>query len=251
MTTALLQIENLRIAYGSVEAIKGISLHLDEGEIVTVLGANGAGKSTLLRAISGLISPKSGRIDHQSAPIAGIPSHEIVMRGISHSPEGRRVFATLTVEENLSLGAYLHRKQKDHIRETKARIFELFPILVQRRKQLAGTLSGGEQQMLAIGRALMSEPSILLLDEPSLGLSPIFVKLIFDIITEINAQGVSILLVEQNARKALRVADRGYVLETGAITVSGPAEKLSSDENVQAAYLGGAALKQKDDAVHR
>jgi len=251
MTPALLQIEDLRIAYGSVEAIKGVSLHLEEGEIVTVLGANGAGKSTLLRAISGLILPKAGRIDHQSTPIAGVPSHEIVMRGISHSPEGRRVFATLTVEENLNLGAYLHRKQKRRIDDSKARIFELFPILVQRRKQLAGTLSGGEQQMLAIGRALMSEPSILLLDEPSLGLSPIFVKLIFDIIQEINGQGVSILLVEQNARKALRVADRGYVLETGVITVSGPAEKLSSDANVQAAYLGGAALKQKSDATHR
>ncbi len=243
--TALLKIEDLHIAYGAVEAIKGIFLYLNEGEIVTVLGANGAGKSTLLRAISGLIVPKTGLIRHSAVPLNGMPAHEIMMRGISHSPEGRQVFATLTVEENLNLGAYLHRKQKDRIRESKARIFELFPILVKRRKQLSGTLSGGEQQMLAIGRALMSEPSILLLDEPSLGLSPIFVKLIFDIIQEINAQGVSILLVEQNARKALRVADRGYVLETGAITISGPSAELSGNAQVQAAYLGGAALKDK------
>lgn len=251
MTTALLQVEDLRIAYGSVEAIKGISLRLNEGEIVTVLGANGAGKSTLLRAISGLNVPKSGRINHGTVLLNGMPAHEIMMRGISHSPEGRRVFSTLTVEENLNLGAYLHRHQKERIRGSKERIFELFPILIKRRRQLSGTLSGGEQQMLAIGRALMSEPSILLLDEPSLGLSPIFVKLIFDIIEEINAQGVSILLVEQNARKALRVANRGYVIETGTITISGPAKELSKDANVQAAYLGGAALKQKNDAAHR
>ena len=243
--TALLQIEDLRIAYGSVMAIKGISLHLNRGEVVTVLGANGAGKSTLLRAISGLIVPKTGRIKLEDMPLNGMPAHEIVMRGVSHSPEGRRVFATLTVEENLNLGAYLRRSQKDRIRETKERVFQLFPILVKRRKQLAGTLSGGEQQMLAMGRALMSEPNILLLDEPSLGLSPIFVKLIFDIIETINAQGVSILLVEQNARKALRVADRGYVLETGTITISGPADELSGDTRVQEAYLGGAVLKQK------
>jgi branched-chain amino acid transport system ATP-binding protein len=251
MTTALLQIEDLRIAYGSVEAIKGISLCLNEGEIVTVLGANGAGKSTLLRAISGLNIPKSGRINHGAMLLNGMPAHEIMMRGISHSPEGRRVFATLTVEENLNLGAYLHRRQKERIRKSKERIFELFPILVKRRRQLSGTLSGGEHQMLAIGRALMSEPSILLLDEPSLGLSPIFVKLIFDIIEEINAQGVSILLVEQNARKALRVADRGYVIETGTITISGPASELSGNEKVQAAYLGGAALKQTNAPAHR
>jgi len=243
--TALLQIEDLHIAYGAVEAIKGISLTLNKGEIVTVLGANGAGKSTLLRAVSGLIAPRAGQIAHNDVALNGMPAHEIMMRGISHSPEGRRVFATLTVEENLNLGAYLHRRQKSRIRESKERIFELFPILVKRRRQLSGTLSGGEQQMLAIGRALMSEPSVLLLDEPSLGLSPIFVKLIFDIIQEINTQGVSILLVEQNARKALRVADRGYVLETGSITTSGPARELSNDAQVQAAYLGGDAFKEK------
>ena len=242
---ALLDIEDLHIVYGSVEAIKGISLYLNAGEIVTVLGANGAGKSTLLRAVSGLLVPRAGRITLNDMPLNGVPAHEIVMRGISHSPEGRRVFATLTVEENLNLGGYLRRKQKERTREIKDRVFQLFPILVKRRKQLAGTLSGGEQQMLAMGRAMMSEPNILLLDEPSLGLSPIFVKLIFDIIQEINAQGVSILLVEQNARKALRVADRGYVLETGTITASGPADELGSDEKVQEAYLGGSAIKHK------
>ncbi|MFO7557121.1 MAG: ABC transporter ATP-binding protein [Desulfobacterales bacterium] len=245
---ALLSVDNLCITYGSVEALKGVSMDLNKGEIVTVLGANGAGKSTLLRAISGLVPPKSGTISLNGDPLNGVPAYDIVLKGISQAPEGRRVFATLTVEENLKLGAYTRQKQKRDVAEAKERVFELFPILVERRRQLSGTLSGGEQQMLAIGRALMSNPRILLLDEPSLGLSPLFVKLIFKIIREINAQGVSILLVEQNARKALGVANRGYVLETGAVSVSGLASDLRQDKKIQEAYLGGAALKGKNPA---
>ena len=241
--TALLKVEDLHIAYGAVEALKGVSLYLNEGEIVTVLGANGAGKSTLLRAISGLETPRSGQIEFKGELLNQIPAFEIVLKGISQSPEGRRVFSTLTVEENLNMGAYTRKKNAAWIKKTKNRVFELFPILVERRRQLAGTLSGGEQQMLAMGRALMSDPRVLLLDEPSLGLSPMFVKLIFKIIKEINGQGVTILLVEQNARKALNVADRGYVLEIGNISISGPAAELQTNEKVQEAYLGGAALK--------
>jgi branched-chain amino acid transport system ATP-binding protein len=241
----LLKIEDLHIAYGSVEAIKGISLYLNEGEIITVLGANGAGKSTLLRAISGITPIHSGQVTFKDEVLNNRPAYEIVLKGISHAPEGRRVFSTLTVEENLALGAYIKRKQTDRIRESKERIFQLFPILIERRKQLAGTLSGGEQQMLAMGRALMSEPRVLLLDEPSLGLSPLYVKLIFNIIQEINSQGVTILLVEQNAKKALGVANRGYVLETGFITTSGLASALRDDKKVQEAYLGGTAIKQR------
>jgi len=241
---ALLEVEDLHISYGSVEALKGISLDLNEGEIVTVLGANGAGKSTLLRAISGLVAPHTGGIRLNGEPLDNVPAFEIVFKGVSHAPEGRCVFSTLTVEENLNLGAYTQRKKAEEISKTKAHIFDLFPILVERRKQLSGTLSGGEQQMLAIGRALMSKPRILLLDEPSLGLSPMFVKLIFKIIGEINSQGVSILLVEQNARKALSIANRGYVLETGNIFISGLASELKSNRKVQEAYLGGTALKK-------
>ncbi len=242
---ALLSVENLRIVYGAVEALKGISLALNQGEIVTVLGANGAGKSTLLRAISGLVQPESGAIYLDGDVLTTVPPYDIVRKGVSQSPEGRRVFATLTVEENLNLGAFTRQQHKKEVAAARARVFELFPILVQRRKQLSGTLSGGEQQMLAMGRALMSNPRILLLDEPSLGLSPLFVKLIFKIICEINAQGVSILLVEQNARKALGIANRGYVLETGVVSVSGPASDLRDDKKIQEAYLGGAALKGK------
>ena len=242
--TALLEIENLHIAYDSVKALKGISLHLDQGEIVAVLGANGAGKSTLLRAISGLITPAGGSIRMDGKTLNNVPAFKIVFKGISQSPEGRKVFSTLTVEENLNLGAYTRKEKSRKIAETKNRVFELFPVLIERRKQLAGTLSGGEQQMLAIGRALMSNPRILLLDEPSLGLSPIFVKLIFKIIEEINSQGVSILLVEQNARKALSVAKRGYVLETGEIFTSSLASELKQNKKIQEAYLGGTALKK-------
>jgi branched-chain amino acid transport system ATP-binding protein len=211
--TVLLKVEDLHIFYGSIEALKGISLEVSEGEIVAVLGANGAGKSTLLRAISGLLPIRNGNIQLRGEKLNKVQAYEIVIKGISHAPEGRKVFITLTVEENLNLGAYTHRKDAKVITDAKERVFNLFPILKARRNQLAGTLSGGEQQMLSIGRALMSTPRILLLDEPSLGLAPLLVRQIFQTIREINDQGVSILLVEQNARKALSIAHRGYVLE--------------------------------------
>ena len=244
--TVLLKVEDLHIFYGSIEALKGISLEVDEGEVVAVLGANGAGKSTLLRAISGLLPIRNGNIQLRGEKLNKVQAYEIVIKGISHAPEGRRVFITLTVEENLNLGAYTHRKDAKVITDAKERVFNLFPILKARRNQLAGTLSGGEQQMLSIGRALMSTPRILLLDEPSLGLAPLLVKQIFQIIREINDQGVSILLVEQNARKALSIAHRGYVLETGNISISGLASDLKSNQKVQEAYLGGAAFKKKN-----
>ena len=243
--TALLKIEKLKIYYDSIEALKGISLEVKEGEIVTVLGANGAGKSTLLRAISGLLPIRSGKIKLSDQEINNVKAFKIVTEGISHVPEGRKVFATLTVDENLNLGAYTRRKDKKKIKESMERVYDLFPILKARHNQLSGTLSGGEQQMLAMGRGLMSTPRILLLDEPSLGLAPLLVKQIFQIIREINDQGISILLVEQNARKALSIADRGYVLETGNITISGQASDLKSNQKVQEAYLGGAALKKR------
>ncbi|HPS94302.1 MAG TPA: ABC transporter ATP-binding protein [Deltaproteobacteria bacterium] len=242
---ALLLIDSLRISYGAREVLKGIDLTLDEGEIITVLGANGAGKSTLLQAVSGLAPISSGTVTFAGEPLNKVPSFEIVLRGISLSPEGRRVFPTHTVEENLNLGAYSRRKHKDEVAEAKERVASLFPILKERRNQLAGTLSGGEQQMLAIGRALMSTPKLLLLDEPSLGLAPILVKQIFDIIREINRQGTSILLVEQNARRALGIAKRGYVLENGQVAAQGLASELKSDQKIQEAYLGGTALKGK------
>ena len=241
--TALLLVKNLRIRYGAIEALKGVTLTLEEGEIVTVLGANGAGKSTLLRAISGLLPAQNGEVLFQGAPLGRTPAYAIVERGISHAPEGRKVFATLSVQENLTLGAFTRRSEKKEVAEARERVFGLFPVLKERRRQLAGTLSGGEQQMLAIGRALMSTPRILLLDEPSLGLAPILVHLIFDIIQEINRQGVAILLVEQNAHQALALARRGYVLETGRIAVEGSSEELTSDRRIQEAYLGGSALK--------
>ena len=242
--TTLLKIENLKIYYDSIEALKGISLEVKEGEIVTVLGANGAGKSTLLRAISGLLPIRKGKVEFNNIELNNVAPYKIVIAGISHVPEGRRVFATLTVEENLNLGAYTRRKNKKSIKESKERVYDLFPILKKRCNQLSGTLSGGEQQMLAMGRALMSTPRILLLDEPSLGLAPLLVKQIFQIIREINTQGTAILLVEQNARKALSVADRGYVLETGNITINGLASDLRKNKKVQEAYLGGAALRK-------
>jgi branched-chain amino acid transport system ATP-binding protein len=214
---------------------------MEEGEIVTVLGANGAGKSTLLRAISGLLPLQGGEVRFQGTPLQRVPAYDIVQRGISHAPEGRRVFATLTVEENLTLGAFTRRKEKREVGVARERVFGLFPLLKERRRQLAGTLSGGEQQMLAIGRSLMSTPRILLLDEPSLGLAPILVHLIFDIILEINRQGVAILLVEQNARQALELAGRGYVLEIGRIAVEGSSDMLKSDPRIQEAYLGRSA----------
>ncbi len=241
----ILQVEDLHIRYGALEALRGVSLELGEGEIVTVLGANGAGKSTLLRAISGLLPPSSGAIRYRGSPLQRVPAYDIVLRGISHAPEGRKVFSTLSVEENLGLGAFTRRKRKSEVARARERVFGLFPVLKERRRQLAGTLSGGEQQMLAIGRALMSTPRVLLLDEPSLGLAPILVGLIFRIIQEINRQGVAILLVEQNAQQALTLAGRGYVLETGRISVEGSSGQLRSDPRIQEAYLGGSALKKR------
>lgn len=235
----LLTVEDLHIFYDTIKALKGISLEVKEGEIVTVLGANGAGKSTLLKAVSGLLPIRSGNIKLREEKLNGVPAHEIVEKGISHVPEGRKVFPTLTVEENLNLGAYIQRKDKGKISEAKERIFRLFPILQERRRQLAGTLSGGEQQMLAIGRGLMSTPQILLLDEPSLGLAPTLLKQVFETIQQINTQGISILLVEQNARKALGIANRGYIFETGRIALEGTADKLQTDDRVRRAYLGG------------
>lgn len=242
----LLKVAGLRIFYGAVEALKDVSMEVHEGEIVSVLGANGAGKSTLLRAISGLLPVSAGNIEYKNSSLCSVPPFEIVSLGISHVPEGRKVFATLTVEENLNLGGYIRRKQKKEIIEEKDKIFQLFPILAKRRKQLAGTLSGGEQQMLAMGRGLMSSPRLLLLDEPSLGLAPLLVEQIFNIIREINQRKISILLVEQNARKALGVAHRAYVLETGNITINGLAQELKTNQKVQEAYLGGSAFKGKN-----
>jgi branched-chain amino acid transport system ATP-binding protein len=239
----LLIIEDLYISYGAIEALKGISLYLDEGEIACVLGANGAGKSTLLQAISGIVPIRKGTITFQTDVLNNVPAYEIVRKGVSQAPEGRKVFSTLTVEENLNLGAYTRKKKTDEVTEAKERVFSLFPLLKERRKQLAGTLSGGEQQMLAIGRALMSNPRLLLLDEPSLGLAPILVNQIFTIIREINEQGTSILLVEQNAHKALGIAQKGYVLENGLVATSGSVSELKSNQKIQEAYLGGAALK--------
>ena len=245
----LLKIENLHINYGSIKALKGISLEVNPGEIVTVLGANGAGKSTLLRAISGLIPIHKGEMSFINKSLKNTEAYRIVIDGISHVPEGRRVFATLSVEENLNLGAFNRRSNRQLVLERKERVYKLFPILKQRKDQLSGTLSGGEQQMLAIGRGLMSDPKLLLLDEPSLGLAPILVKQIFKIIKEINEQGVAILLVEQNARKALAISQRGYVLETGSILISGSSPELSNNKKVQDAYLGGAALKRNKNRI--
>ena len=235
---ALLTIEDLHTYYGYVHALKGINLEVNEGEIVCLIGANGAGKSTTLRTISGLVRPREGRILLGGEPIETVPAHQIVERGISQAPEGRQVFSTLTVTENLNMGAYTLGADKEAIEENRQRVFSLFPRLQERKNQLGGTLSGGEQQMLTIGRALMARPRLLMLDEPSLGLAPILVKTIFETIRAIKERGVTILLVEQNARAALKVADRGYVLETGSVVLSGPAQELLQDERVRKAYLG-------------
>ena len=234
----MLKIENLDVYYGAIHALKGISLELNEGEIVTLIGANGAGKTTTLQTISGLIRPKNGSITFQGQELTQRPAQEIVKMGISQVPEGRRVFANLTVLENLEMGAYL-RKDKEGIKATLEKVYARFPRLRERKKQLAGTLSGGEQQMLAMGRALMSKPTLLLLDEPSMGLAPILVQEIFTIIQEINKAGTTILLVEQNAHMALSIADRAYILETGRIVASGAAKELAESEQVKKAYLGG------------
>ena len=232
---SLLKVDNIHVYYGAIHAIKGISFEVNEGEIVTLIGANGAGKSTTLRAIMGLVSVKSGSITYDGQDITGLDTQKVVSRGIAMVPEGRRVFANLTVLENLKIGAYL---RKDDLTEDLNWVFDLFPRLKERSWQAGGTLSGGEQQMLAVGRALMSRPKVIMMDEPSLGLAPIIVKGIFEIIKEINKQGVTVLLIEQNANMALKTANLGYVMETGRITLHGSGEELLANEAVKAAYLG-------------
>jgi branched-chain amino acid transport system ATP-binding protein len=234
----LLDIKDLHTYYGQVHALKGINLHVEKGEIVALIGANGAGKSTTLRTVSGLVQPRQGQICLEDRDILALPAHKIVEEGVSHAPEGRQIFSTLTVMENLNMGAFTLGRDKNAIEENRKRVFGLFPRLQERKDQLGGTLSGGEQQMLTIGRALMARPKLLMLDEPSLGLAPLLVKLIFDTIREINERGVTILLVEQNARAALKVANRAYVLETGRVVLSGQAQELLENESVRKAYLG-------------
>ncbi|MFR8789931.1 ABC transporter ATP-binding protein [Gallintestinimicrobium sp.] len=234
---AMLTVENINVYYGVIHALKDISFQVNEGEIVALIGANGAGKTTTLQTVSGMLSAKSGSIRFQDHEISRMPEHKIVKQGISHVPEGRRMFSNLTVLENLKMGAYT-RKDKQEINNSLEMVYERFPRLKERTRQLAGTLSGGEQQMLAMGRALMANPRILLLDEPSMGLSPLLVSEIFDIIQEINKQGVTILLVEQNAKKALSIANRAYVLETGRIVKEDDAQALLHDEAIKKAYLG-------------
>jgi branched-chain amino acid transport system ATP-binding protein len=236
---ALLEVEGIDAAYGRVRVLHGVSLHVDEGEIVTLIGANGAGKTTTLRAISGLVKIASGTIRFAGADLGACTPDQIVKRGVGHSPEGRRVFARMTVRENLELGAYTRSSRKEFA-EDYERVLDVFPRLRERLAQKSGTLSGGEQQMLAMARALMSRPKLLMLDEPSLGLSPILVQTIFGVIRDINARGTTVLLIEQNARQALAIANRGYVLETGAIALTDTAANLMASERVSAAYLGGA-----------
>lgn len=236
----LLEIVDLKVKYGNIEVLHGINLKVREGEIVTILGANGAGKSTTLLAISGLVRASGGAIYFDKAPLHKLPAHKVVQRGIAQVPEGRRMFGTLTVQENLGLGAYTCRDSAQ-VKKTREWIYEMLPVLAERRNQLSGTLSGGEQQMLAIGRALMSQPKILLLDEPSLGLAPLLVKMIFQTLREINDSGVTVVLVEQNARAALKLANRGYVMEVGNIVVEDDSASLMSNPEVQAAYFGGAS----------
>ncbi len=234
---AMLELHDVHSFYGNIEALKGISLTVEQGEIVTLIGANGAGKTTTLRTITGLVKPRQGQVLLEGEELSKFKPHEIVYKGVSMVPEGRGIFARLTVAENLDLGAYI-RNDKDGIKEDLERVYELFPRLKERRNQVAGTLSGGEQQMLAIGRALMARPRLLLLDEPSMGLAPVLVELIFDTIVDINKQGTTILLVEQNALMALSIARRGYVLRTGEIALTDTAENLRNNEMVQKTYLG-------------
>lgn len=234
---SMLEIQDLEVYYGAINAIKGISFNVEQGEVIALIGANGAGKTTILHTITGLVAAKHGSIKFNGKELTKTPAHKIVSMGMAHVPEGRRVFAQLSVYENLMLGAYT-RKDKAEINESIERVYERFPRLKERRSQSAGTLSGGEQQMLAMGRALMSKPSIILMDEPSMGLSPLYVSEIFDIIQEINKSGTTVLLVEQNAKKALSIANRAYVLETGNIALSGDAHELMDNEQVKKAYLG-------------
>ena len=234
---AMLEVKNLKVHYGVIQAIKGISFEVNEGEVIALIGANGAGKTTTLQTITGMLKPSEGEILFEGQDIVKVPGHKIVSMGMAHVPEGRRVFAELSVYENLKLGAYT-RKDKNEIAESLAKVYKSFPRLEERKNQLAGTLSGGEQQMLAMGRALMSKPKIILMDEPSMGLSPLLVQEIFSIIKEVNAQGITVLLVEQNAKMALKVANRAYLLETGKIKLSGDAQELLHNDEVRKAYLG-------------
>ncbi|MEU2383921.1 ABC transporter ATP-binding protein [Streptomyces sp. NPDC012461] len=235
--TALLEVEDLKVAYGKIQAVKGISFKVEAGEVVTLIGTNGAGKTTTLRTLSGLLKPVGGQIRFNGRSLKKIPAHDIVSHGLAHSPEGRHIFPRMTIEDNLRLGAFL-RSDKAGIEKDIKRAYDLFPILGERRKQAAGTLSGGEQQMLAMGRALMSQPKLLMLDEPSMGLSPIMMQKIMATIAELKAQGTTILLVEQNAQAALSLADQGHVMETGNIVLSGTGRDLLHDESVRKAYLG-------------
>ena len=234
---AMLEVKDLEVYYGMIQAIKGVSFHVDQGEVIALIGANGAGKTTILHTVTGLLSPKKGSVVFEGQEVTKIPAHKIVSLGMAHVPEGRRVFAELSVYENLKMGAYT-RKDKSEIEENLQKIYERFPRLKERKNQMAGTLSGGEQQMLAMGRALMSQPKIILMDEPSMGLSPILVNEIFDIIQEVSKSGTTVLLVEQNAKKALSIADSAYVLETGRIALEGRAEDLLRDDSIKKAYLG-------------
>ncbi|WP_037577450.1 ABC transporter ATP-binding protein [Phaeacidiphilus oryzae] len=235
--TALLEVEDLHVAYGQIEAVKGISFSVDAGQVVTLIGTNGAGKTTTLRTLSGLLKPIAGRIRFEGRELVGVPAHRIVELGLAHSPEGRHIFPRMTIEENLLLGAFL-RRDADGIQKDVERAYNLFPILGERRRQAAGTLSGGEQQMLAMGRALMSRPKLLMLDEPSMGLSPIMMQKIMETIVELRSGGTTILLVEQNAQAALSLANTGHVMETGRIVLSGSGANLLEDESVRKAYLG-------------
>ena len=234
---AMLQVTDLKVNYGVIQAIKGVSFEVNEGEVIALIGANGAGKTTILHTVTGLIAPTSGKIEFEGKDITKMPAHKIVTLGMAHVPEGRRVFADLSVYENLLMGAFT-RKDKDEISQTLEMVYKRFPRLKERKNQVAGTLSGGEQQMLAMGRALMSHPKIILMDEPSMGLSPLFVNEIFDIIKEVSASGTTVLLVEQNAKKALSIADRAYVLETGKIVLDAAADVLMNDPSIKKAYLG-------------
>jgi branched-chain amino acid transport system ATP-binding protein len=238
MSNTVLSVENIHTFYGQIEALKGISVRVDEGEIVTLIGANGAGKSTTLNTISGLLTPKKGTIKLFGETISGLPVHKVTAKGVVQVPEGRRIFPRMTVEENLEMGAFLRNKEPVAVKESVTRVFDLFPRLKERRTQKGGTLSGGEQQMLAMGRGIMASPKLLMLDEPSMGLAPVVVEIIFDTIVKLNQEGITILLVEQNAAMALQVANRGYVLEVGTLALEGPGKELLHNEQVRKTYLG-------------